>query len=40
MSPKRFAELLAAFALEHPGRPLASVTAIEFAAWHAARARP
>ncbi len=37
MNAERFAELLAEYALAHPTRELATVTALEFAMWQANR---
>lgn len=34
MNPARLWELLAAYALEHPDRPLSDVGVLEFAKWH------
>jgi len=34
----RLADLLAAFALAHPDRPISTVTAAEFAVWYHSRA--
>ena len=39
MTITKLNELLAAYALEHPKRPLSQVSAIEFAVWYAARSK-